>query len=120
MNWEKTKPVSSFDLTGYFLFFFDCLNRLFTASVLVLVQLLTQSPDQVLPAGSRAKPGRIPYLLQGGALPCLHSPAHVSVSKVQFMASAVYGLSSFGSGKIPKSLPHNSRIFIFVCFTNSS
>lgn len=79
------------------------LNQFFPTSVLVLFQLLTQSPDQVLPAGSRPKPGRIPYLLQGCALPCLHSPAYVSVSKVQFMASVVYGSSSFGSRKSPKA-----------------
>lgn len=107
-------------LNFMFILMFYCLNRFFPASVLVLFWRMTQSPEQVLPAGSRAKPGRIPYLLQGCALPCLHSPAHVSVSKVQFMVSVVYGSSSFESGKIPKSLSCSSRFFTFVCSTNSS
>lgn len=110
MNWDKTKPVELL-LTSqvifefrvhfhFFFFFFYCLNRFFSASVLVLFPLLIQSPDQS-PAGSGAKPGMVLSLLQGCALPCLHSPAHVSVSKVQFMASVVYSSSSFGGGKIP-------------------
>lgn len=106
-------------LNFMFINFFCCLNRFFPASELVLFQLLTQSQNQVLPAGSTAKPGRIPCLLQGCVLPCLHSAADMFLSQ-RFMAPVIYGWSSFGSRKIPKILSSGSRFFTLVCSTNSS